>query len=41
MGIQDDDVMAMARDKGIKTPEQIELAVLERSGEISVIQAEK
>ncbi len=38
MGIQDDDVMAMARDKGIKTPDQIELAVLERSGEISVIQ---
>ena len=39
MGIQDDDVMAMARDKGIKSPDQIELAVLERSGEISVIQA--
>ena len=40
MGIQDDDVMAMARDKGIKTPDQIQLAVLERSGEISVIEAE-
>ena len=39
MGIQDDDVMAMARDKSIKTPDQIQLAVLERSGEISVIQA--
>lgn len=41
MGIQDDDVMAMARDKGIKTPDQIELAVLERSGEISVIEADE
>ncbi len=39
MGIQDDDVMAMARDKSIKTPDQIRLAVLERSGEISVVQA--
>ena len=41
MGIQDDDVMAMARDKGIKTPDQIDLAVLERSGEITVIEAEE
>ena len=41
MGIQDDDVMAMARDKGIKTPDQIQLAVLERSGEITVIEAEE
>lgn len=41
MGIQDDDVMAMARDKGIKSPEQIQLAVLERSGEISVLEAEE
>ena len=41
MGIQDDDVMAMARDKGVKTPEQIQMAVLERSGEISIIQAEE
>ncbi len=41
MGIQDDDVMAMARDKGIKTPDQIQLAVLERSGEITVLEAEE
>ena len=41
MGIQDDDVMAMARDKGIKTPDQIQLAVLERSGEITVIETEE
>ena len=40
MGIQDDDVMAMARDKGIQTPDQIDLAVLERSGEITIIEAE-
>jgi uncharacterized membrane protein YcaP (DUF421 family) len=36
MGIQDDDVMAMARDQGLKTLEQIERAVLERNGEISI-----
>ena len=38
MRIQDDDIMAAARDKGIKTLEQIEYAILERNGEISVIQ---
>jgi uncharacterized membrane protein YcaP (DUF421 family) len=41
MGIQDDDVMAMARDQGLKTLEQIETAVLERNGEISISPAEK
>ncbi len=41
MGIQDDDVMAMARDKSIKSPDKIKLAVLERSGEISVIEAKE
>jgi uncharacterized membrane protein YcaP (DUF421 family) len=40
MGIQDDDVMASARDQGIKTLDKIQIAVLERNGEISVIHAE-
>ena len=38
MGIQDDDVMASARDNGVKDLDQIDLAVLERNGEISVAQ---
>ncbi len=40
MRVQDDDVMAMARDKGIRSLEEIEYAVLERNGEISVIAKE-
>lgn len=40
MQIADDDVMAMARDKGLERLEQIEYAVLERNGEISIIPAE-
>lgn len=39
MRIQDDDVMAAARDKGLQRLDQIEYAVLERNGEISIIQA--
>ncbi len=39
MRMADDDVMASARDKGIQTLDQIETAVLERNGEISLIQA--
>ena len=39
MSIHDDDVMATARDNGIKSLDQIETAVLERNGEISVVQA--
>ena len=41
MGIADDDVMAMARDQGIMTLQEIETATLERNGEISLIAAEK
>ena len=41
MQIEDDDVMAMARDQGLERLEQIEYAVLERNGEISIIPAEK
>lgn len=39
MRIQDDDVMAAARDKGLERLDQIEYAVLERNGEITIIQA--
>ena len=37
MGLQDDDVMAMARDTGLERLDQIDYAVLERNGEISII----
>ena len=37
MRIADDDVMAAARDKNIATLEDIEYAILERNGEISII----
>jgi len=37
MGLQDDDVMAMARDQGMKSLDEIEYAVLERNGEISIV----
>jgi uncharacterized membrane protein YcaP (DUF421 family) len=37
MAIQDDDVMAMARDQGLKTLDQIDYALIERNGEISII----
>ncbi len=36
MRISDDDVMASARDSGLKTLEQVDRAVLERNGEISI-----
>lgn len=39
--IQDDDVMAAARDQGLTSLEQIKYAILERNGEISVIPAGK
>lgn len=37
MRLQDDDVMAMARDNGLERLDQIEYAFLERNGEISII----
>ena len=41
MRIADDDVMEKARDQGLKTLDQIESAVLERNGEISIISKEE
>jgi len=38
MRLQDDDVMAMARDNGLERLDQIEYAILERNGEISIVQ---
>ena len=37
MALQDDDVMAMARDQGLQTLDDIEYAILERNGEIAII----
>jgi uncharacterized membrane protein YcaP (DUF421 family) len=39
--LQDDDVMASARTKGIRTLHDIKYAILERNGAISVIQKQK
>ena len=39
MRIADDDVMAMARDKEVKNLNEIEYAILERNGEISIIKS--
>ena len=41
MGIQDDDVMAVARDQGLETLDKIDQAILERNGEISIQKLEK
>jgi uncharacterized membrane protein YcaP (DUF421 family) len=41
MRVQDDDVMAAAREQGLRSLDQIEVAVLERNGEISILKAEK
>jgi uncharacterized membrane protein YcaP (DUF421 family) len=41
MRIADDDVMTAAREQGLLTLDQIEYAVLERNGEISVIPLEQ
>ncbi|SEB57650.1 DUF421 domain-containing protein [Terriglobus roseus] len=37
MRISPDDVMAMARDQGLRTPDEIDTATLERNGEISIV----
>src|SRR3954451_18609818 len=39
--VQDDDVMAMARDQGLASLDQIGKAVLERNGEISILPQKK
>jgi uncharacterized membrane protein YcaP (DUF421 family) len=39
--VQDDDVMAMARDQGLRSLDQIGQAVLERNGEISILPKKK
>jgi uncharacterized membrane protein YcaP (DUF421 family) len=41
MGIADADVMAMARDQGLRTLDEVHTATLERNGEISIIQKER
>lgn len=41
MRIQDDDVMAQARDQGVATLDKIEIAILERNGQISIIEGSK
>ena len=38
MRIQDDDVMAQARDQGVVSLDKIEIAILERNGQISIIE---
>ncbi len=37
MELQDDDVMAMARDQGLETLDDIDYAILERNGEIAIV----
>jgi uncharacterized membrane protein YcaP (DUF421 family) len=41
MRLQDMDVMAAARTKGVKTLDKIKYAILERNGGISIIEAEQ
>jgi uncharacterized membrane protein YcaP (DUF421 family) len=41
MRLQDMDVMAAARTKGVKSLDQIKYAILERNGGISIIKADK
>jgi uncharacterized membrane protein YcaP (DUF421 family) len=41
MRIQDEDVMFSARDHGIKTLDDIGMAVLERNGDISIVGVER
>ena len=39
VAVQHQDVMASARDKGLERLDQVEYAILERNGEISIIQS--
>ena len=39
MRIQEQDVMATARDNGLQRLDQIDYAILERNGEISIVKA--
>lgn len=41
VNIEDKDVMAMARDKGLERLDQIDYAILERNGEISIIETKE
>jgi uncharacterized membrane protein YcaP (DUF421 family) len=41
MRLDDMDLMAAARTKGVKTPSQIKCAILERNGAISIIKKEQ
>ena len=41
MRIEEEDVLAMARDKGLTSMKDVQYAFLERNGEISIIQPEK
>jgi uncharacterized membrane protein YcaP (DUF421 family) len=41
MRVADDDVMAAARTRGVKTLDQIKYAILERNGAISIIEKQK
>ncbi len=41
MRIAPDDVMAMARDQGLRTLDEIDTATLERNGEISIVPVEQ
>jgi uncharacterized membrane protein YcaP (DUF421 family) len=41
MRVDDNDVMAAARSKGVKALDQIKYAVLERNGGISIISSEE
>jgi uncharacterized membrane protein YcaP (DUF421 family) len=40
-GVQESDIMAAARGRGLEREEQIKYAVVERNGEISVIEAKR
>jgi uncharacterized membrane protein YcaP (DUF421 family) len=41
MRIEEEDVLAMARDKGLMSAQEVEYAFLERNGEISIIEKQQ